>query len=100
MTRSIRRRSWCALACGLALALPVFLVTRLLPDHHNLRAGRTFAGYDLRRILVERAAGASGLRGTQGLVRGDADDGIGEIHRRINKAAESGVPAQTAVLKR
>jgi hypothetical protein len=46
-------------------ALLVFLIARLFADQHDARVRRPFAGHDLRRVLVERAAAAFRFGGAQ-----------------------------------
>lgn len=58
-------------------ALQVFLVPRLLADHHQPRPRRAFARNDLRRIAVKRATRARSLRLAQRGQRGDRGKGLG-----------------------
>ncbi|EOD69233.1 uracil-DNA glycosylase [Amycolatopsis vancoresmycina DSM 44592] len=65
------------------LAREVLLVTRLLADDEDLRAGRPFAEHGLRGVLVQRAAVAAGRHRPQavqiGGVRRLGTAGIGHV---------------------
>ena len=66
------------------MALSVLLVARLLADQHDLGVPRPFSRHNLRRVAIERAAGAVSLRIAQG---GKAADVGYVVHVRAMTAA-------------
>src|SRR6185312_15618550 len=72
------------------MALLILLIARLLADQHQTRAFEPFAGDDLRRVLVERAARARGLRRGEAFKRFDSQFGHGALPLRRTAVGERG----------